>query len=82
MKNWVKPMITVTVSHKAANVVGNLSKRAIKTLKQADFCVVKQEGELGFTGSLTIPLEPESGLTWQGVKSCLENSGYKVRVIC
>lgn len=75
-------MITIAVSHNAANVVGMLSQRAIKTLRQAEFSVVKQEGDYGFTGSLTIPLLPESGLTWQGVKSCLENCGYKVQIVC
>lgn len=75
-------MITIAVSHNAANVIGMLSQRAIKTLKQAEFSVVKQEGDYGFTGSFTIPLLPEEGLTWQAVKSCLENSGYQVRIVC
>ncbi|MBD2185546.1 hypothetical protein H6S82_32235 [Planktothrix sp. FACHB-1355] len=75
-------MITIAVTHNAANVIGMLSQQAIKTLKQAEFCVVKQEGDYGFTGSLTIPLLPEEGLTWQGVKSCLENSGYQVLIVC
>lgn len=75
-------MITVTVSHNAANVVGSLSQRAIKTLQQADFSVVRQEASYGFTGSLTIPLFPQLGLTWKGVKNCLEMAGYQVNIIC
>lgn len=73
-------MIILAISEQAANLVGGVSTRAIKTLQQAQYSVVRQEGLYGFTGSLTVPLEPHNGLTWQGVKYCLEMAGCRVKV--
>ena len=48
-------------------------------LHQAEYSVIRQEGERGYTtNALTVRLEPETGLTWQGVKLDLENCGYRV----
>jgi hypothetical protein len=50
-------------------------------LPQAEYSVIRQEGECGYTtNALTVPLEPETGLTWQGVKLGLENCDYRVPV--
>ena len=81
-------MIILTISEHAANLVGSLSSRAhaegaaslTATLHQAEYSVIRQEGMYGFTGSLTVPLEPDNGLTWQGVKNCLEMAGCLVEV--
>lgn len=73
--------IILTVSSNAANIVGELSQRSITMLHQAQYCVVRQEGDRGYTThGLTVPLFPETGLTWQGVKTCLETCGYRVKV--
>lgn len=73
--------IIITVSNQAANIVGKLSKCAIAMLHQAEYSVIRQEGERGYTtNALTLRLEPETGLTWQGVKLDLENCGYRVQV--
>jgi len=73
--------IIITVSNQAANIVGKLSKCAIAMLAQTEYSVIRQEGECGYTTkALTVPLEPETGLTWQGVKLGLENCGYRVQV--
>lgn len=74
--------IILTISSNAANIVGQLSKRAISMLHQAQYSVVKQEGDRGYTtNALTVPLFPETGLTWQGVKTCLETCGYRVQIM-
>lgn len=73
--------VILTVSNKVANIVGKLSKYAIAMLQQAEYSVIRQEGDRGYTtNALTVPLEAETGLTWQGVKLCLENCGYHVQV--
>jgi hypothetical protein len=73
--------VIITVSNQAENIVGKLSKCAMAVLPQAEYSVIRQEGECGYTtNALTVPLEPETGLTWQGVKLGLENCRYRVRV--
>ena len=54
-------MIILTISARAANLVGAVSTRAIATLHQAQYSVIRQEGLYGFTGSLTVPLERPTG---------------------
>ena len=73
-------MIILTISDQKANIVGKISSQAIKTLQLAQYSVIRQEGFYGFTGSLTVPLEPQHGLNWQGVKNCLEICGFKVQI--
>jgi hypothetical protein len=41
--------IIITVSNQAANIVGKLSKWAIAMLPQAEYSVIRQEGECGYT---------------------------------
>ncbi|NES97519.1 MAG: hypothetical protein F6K32_20325 [Desertifilum sp. SIO1I2] len=74
--------VILTVSNNAANIVGKLSQRSIAMLHQAQYNVVRQEGDRGYTtNALTVPLFPETGLTWQGIKTCLETCGYQVQVM-
>lgn len=74
--------IIVTISDQAANIVGKISQQAVAILHQAEYSIIRQEGEKGYTtNALTVPLFPETGLTWQGVKTCLEACGYQVRVM-
>ena len=78
---YMEYAIIITVSNQAANIVGKLSKCTIAMLHQAEYSVIRQEGECGYTtNALTVPLEPETGLIWQGVKLGLENCGYRVQV--
>ena len=41
--------VIITVSNQAANIVGKLSKGAIAMLPQAEYSVIRQEGECGYT---------------------------------
>ena len=41
--------VIITVSNEAANIVGKLSKCAIAMLAQAEYSVIRQEGECGYT---------------------------------
>ncbi len=76
-----KEGVIITVSNQAANIVGKLSKCAIAMLAQTEYSVIRQEGECGYTtNALIVPLGPETGLTWQGVKLGHENCGYRVQV--
>jgi len=40
--------IIITVSNQAANIVGKLSKCTIAMLHQAEYSVIRQEGECGY----------------------------------
>jgi hypothetical protein len=41
--------VIITVSNQAENIVGKLSKCAIAMLPQAEYSVIRQEGECGYT---------------------------------
>jgi hypothetical protein len=74
--------VLLTISDKAANIVGKISQQAVAILHQAEYSVIRQEGARGYTtNAFTVPLFPETGLTWQGVKTCLETCGYRVQVM-
>jgi hypothetical protein len=41
--------VIITVSNQVVNIVGKLSKCAIAMLPQAEYSVIRQEGECGYT---------------------------------
>ena len=41
--------VIITISNQAANIIGKLSKWAIAMLPQAEYSLIRQEGECGYT---------------------------------
>ena len=88
---WKQPFVTIepetdaetdemilTVSRSKA-LIGKINTKTIKQLTFAGYSVLKVDGEFQIYPSLYIPLSRHA--TWQGIKTILENCGYKVTVI-
>ncbi|MGB3204757.1 MAG: hypothetical protein WBB28_07220 [Crinalium sp.] len=70
--------LILTVSRSKA-LIGTINEKAIKQLNFAGYSVLRVRGELREYPSLYIPLSFD--YQWQGIKTILENCGYKVTVI-
>ena len=88
-KWWQEPFVTVepetdtdelilTISESKA-LIGKINEKTIKQLSFAGYSVLRVQGEFKEYPSLYIPLSRHA--TWEGIKTILENCGYKVTVI-
>ncbi len=70
--------VILTVSMSKA-LIGKINEKAIKQLNFGGYSVLRVSGELREYPTLYIPLSLDN--QWQGVKTILENCGYKITVL-